>query len=90
MQNIWNHDPNLLYYVNYQFPIASEGYGSTADQILLREGDVVSTSLYTDWSFYSDEAAGFHHLGLHGGALRLGGGGGAAGGTVAAAAGQGR
>ncbi len=63
MQNIWNHDPNLLYYVNYQFPIASEGYGSTADQILLREGDVVSMSLYTDWSFYSDEAAGFHHLG---------------------------
>lgn len=24
---------------------------------------MVSTSLYTDWSFYSDEAAGFHHLG---------------------------
>lgn len=63
MQNIWNHDLNLLYYVNYQFPIASEGYGSTADQILLREGDVVSMSLYTDWSFYSDDAAGFHHLG---------------------------
>jgi hypothetical protein len=63
MQNIWNHDLNLLYYVNYQFPIASEGYGSTADQILLWEGDVVSMSLYTDWSFYSDEAAGFHHLG---------------------------
>ena len=63
MQNIWNHDLNLLYYVNYQFPIASEGYGSTADQILLWEGDVVSMSLYTDWSFYSDEAAGSHHLG---------------------------
>lgn len=63
MQNIWNHDLNLLYYVNYQFPIASEGYGSTADQILLWEGEVVSMSLYTDWSFYSDEAAGSHHLG---------------------------
>ena len=63
LQQVWDHDLNLLYYVNYQYPTASEGFGSTMDQILLRDGDIVSMSMYSDWSFYADDAAGFHHLG---------------------------
>ena len=30
MQNIWGHGLNLLYYLNYEYPMASEGWGSTA------------------------------------------------------------
>ncbi len=63
MQNIWGHGLNLLYYLNYEYPMASEGWGSTADQQLLHDGDVVSMSLYSDYGFISDETAGFHHLG---------------------------
>ena len=35
MENIWGLDQNLNYYLNYEYPLASAGWGSTADQILL-------------------------------------------------------
>ena len=42
LQNIWNYDLNLNYYLNYEYPLASAGWGSTCDQILLRDGDIVT------------------------------------------------
>ena len=42
LQNIWKYDLNLNYYLNYEYPLASAGWGSTCDQILLREGDIVT------------------------------------------------
>ena len=64
MQEFWGHDLNLIYYQNYAYPLASEGWGSTADQILLEDGDIVTLSMYTSWSFFGDSKAGYLHLGL--------------------------
>ena len=62
LQNIWNYDLNLNYYLNYEYPLASEGWGSTSDQILLHDGDIVTLGHFTDWSFYSDTGAVFNHI----------------------------
>lgn len=62
INNIWGMDQNFTYYKNYEYPLASEGWGSTADQILLKEGDVVTVSHYSDWAFYGDSAAGYNYL----------------------------
>lgn len=59
---IWNYDLNLNYYLNHEYPLASEGWGSTADQILLREGDVVTLGHFTDWSFFNDSTSVFNHF----------------------------
>ena len=62
MQNFWGHDENLLYYVNHQYPLMREGWGATADWILLEDGDVVEVAMYSDWSFWNDENAGFQYF----------------------------
>lgn len=62
MSQFWGHDENLNYYRNYEYPLASANWGSTADQILVRENDVYCVAMFTDWSFYSNPLAGFHHL----------------------------
>ena len=62
MTQIWGYDENLNYYLNYEYPLASEGWGSTSDQILLHDGDVVTLGHFTDWSFYSDTGAVFNHI----------------------------
>ena len=62
MSSFWGHDENLNYYKNYAYPLASAGWGSTADQILVRENDVYCVAMFSDWSFYSNPLAGFHHL----------------------------
>ena len=62
MNQFWGGDENLNYYVNYEYPLASEGWGSTSDQILLRENDVITLGHFTSWSFYSDPEMGFNYL----------------------------
>ena len=59
----WGHSSNLTYYHNYKFPLASEGWGATSDQVLLHDGDILTVSMYSSQSFYSDSNAGYHHLG---------------------------
>ncbi len=62
LQEIWNYDLNLNYYLNNEYPLASAGWGATSDQILLHDGDVVTLGHFTDWSFYSDSGAVFNHI----------------------------
>lgn len=62
LQEFWNHDLNLTYYINYEYPLASEGTGSTADQIELWDGDEINLAMYADWGFFSDENAGFTYI----------------------------
>lgn len=62
MEHLWGLDQNLNYYLNYEYPLASTGWGSTADQILLHNGDVVTLAHYSDWNFFSDSGAGFNYL----------------------------
>ncbi len=62
MNQIWGYDENLNYYLNYEYPLASAGWGSTSDQILLHDGDVVTLGHFSDWSFYQDTGAVFNHI----------------------------
>lgn len=52
MNNFWGHDLNLKYYRNHMYPLMSPGWGSTADYILLSDGDAIDIGLFTDWGFY--------------------------------------
>ena len=62
LQNIWNYDLNLNYYLNYEYPLASAGWGSTCDQILLRDGDIVTLGHFTDYSFFNDTTSIFNYI----------------------------
>ena len=45
--NFWDHGTNLNYYVNYAYPLAYPGWGSTGDQVVMKNGDVISVHLIT-------------------------------------------
>ena len=62
LEHIWGLDQNLNYYVNYEYPLVGEGWGGTADQILVYDGDVITLMHYTDWNFWTDSGAGFNYL----------------------------
>lgn len=63
MNEVWGHDLNLNYYHNFVYPLATGGWGSTMDQILLHNGDVFTMMMFTSWAFFGDSAAGFNHFG---------------------------
>ncbi|MBO5425581.1 MAG: terpene cyclase/mutase family protein [Lachnospiraceae bacterium] len=54
-------DCNLNYYLNGEYP-AVDGWGTTADRIVLSSGDFLDIAGYTSWNFWSDSAAGFHYF----------------------------
>ena len=54
-------DENLRYDLNGAYP-AVNGWGLTADQIVLSDGDFLNVAHYTDWSFWGDSATGFHYF----------------------------
>ena len=62
LQEIWNYDLNLNYYLNYEYPLAGPGWGSTSDQILLRDGDIVTLGHFSDWSFFNDTTSIFNYI----------------------------
>lgn len=62
LNQFWDGDCNLNYYVNYEYPLASEGWGATCDQILLRDGDMVTLGNFSDWSFYADPYSIFNYI----------------------------
>ena len=62
MNQFWGGDCNLNYYVNYEYPLASDGWGATADQILLRDGDIITLGHFTGWSFYADPYSIFNYI----------------------------
>ncbi len=55
-------DENLMYYYNGAYPEIEPGWGATADQIVLSDGDFFDVAHYSSWSFYADSAAGFHYF----------------------------
>lgn len=56
----WKMDLNFNYYHNYKYPLASEGWGSTADQILLHDGDIVTLGHFTSYDFHNDSNSVFN------------------------------
>ena len=45
--DFWDHGTNLNYYINYAYPLAYPGWGSTSDQEVIKNGDVISVHLIT-------------------------------------------
>lgn len=62
LSHFWGYDENLNYYLNYKYPLASPGWGSTSDQILLHDGDIVTMGHFTDWGFYQDDGGIFNFM----------------------------
>ena len=56
MQQFWGHDENLMYYRNHVYPLMSPGWGSTADYILLSDGDTIDLAMFSNWDFYTKGA----------------------------------
>ena len=56
MNNFWGHDENLMYYRNHLYPLMSEGRGSTADYVLLSDGDSIELAMFSNWNFYNHGA----------------------------------
>ena len=54
-------DENLRYDLNGAYP-AVDGWGLTADRIVLKDGDFLNVAHYTSWSFWMDSAAGFRYF----------------------------
>ena len=59
MQRFWDHDENLTYFVNHEYPLMSEKIGATADWIILKDGDVIEVAMYKDWNFWKKDESGF-------------------------------
>jgi len=55
-------DENLRYNYNGAYPANAEGWGLTADQIVLSAGDYFDVAHFSDWMFYMDSAYGFHYF----------------------------
>ena len=56
MNMFWGHDCNLNYYVNHEYPLMWEGWGATADYILLEDGDSIEVQLIGMMPFYKFDA----------------------------------
>ncbi|MBR2883835.1 MAG: hypothetical protein IKB93_03500 [Clostridia bacterium] len=54
-------DENLRYDLNGAYP-AVDGWGLTADQIVLNNGDFLNIAHYTSWAFWGDSTTGFHYF----------------------------
>lgn len=52
MTTFWNHDENLMYYINHKYPLQAQGWGSTCDYILLEDGMEIDVAMFSDWDFY--------------------------------------
>ncbi len=59
MTTFWGHNFNLLYYVNHEYPLMREGWGATADYILLKDGDTVEVQLMPEM-----DINGFHKFNI--------------------------
>lgn len=57
MQQFWGHDENLMYYRNHVYPLMGVNWGSTADYILLSEGDTIDVAMFSNWDFYKESGA---------------------------------
>jgi len=55
-------DENLRYNYNGAYPADENGWGFTADRIVLSAGDYLDVARFSDWSFYMDSAYGFHYF----------------------------
>ena len=49
--HLFGHFYNFMYFVNHEYPLMAKGWGSTADYILLEDGDEIDVGMFTDTRF---------------------------------------
>ncbi len=54
-------DENLRYDLNGAYP-SVDGWGLTADRIVLSDGDFINVAHYSSWAFWGDSITGFHYF----------------------------
>lgn len=54
LQEFWGFGYNLNYYVNDQYPLMAQGWGATADYIILEDGMDIDLACFTNWNFYME------------------------------------
>lgn len=55
-------DENMRYNYNGAYPADENGWGFTADRIVLSDGDFLEVAHFSNWSFCWDSAYGFHYF----------------------------
>ena len=55
-------DENLRYNYNGAYPANEDGWGYTADWLVLKAGDFFDVAHFSDWMFYRDSAYGFNYF----------------------------
>ena len=58
----WNYSNNITYYLNYQYPLGKVGWGSTCDQIPIKDGDIITVRNDNGTEGYGT----YHHFGEKG------------------------
>ena len=58
----WDYTNNITYYLNYQYPLGKVGWGSTCDQIRIRDGDIITVRHDNGTDSYGT----YHHFGPKG------------------------
>lgn len=53
IQELWGHDMNFMYFRNHVYPLMDDGWGATADYMLLSDNDAIDIAMFTDWNFYT-------------------------------------
>ena len=53
--NYWGFNYNFNYYRNYNYPLASAGWGATADQIRVYDDDIITLGHFTSDSFFTSD-----------------------------------
>lgn len=52
MTSFWGHDSNLMYFVDHKYPLMAEGWGATADYVLLEDGMEVDLAMFSGYDFW--------------------------------------
>lgn len=61
--DLWDHGTNLNYYLDYEYPLGGEGWGSTSDQQALEDGTAINIHMIEDSSVYGSN---FSYLEVNG------------------------
>lgn len=61
--DLWDHGTNLNYYLDYEYPLGEEGWGSTSDQQAIEDGTAINIHMVEDSSVYGSN---FSYLEVNG------------------------
>lgn len=58
----WGYGYNINYYVNHEYPLMTDGFGATADYIILEDNAEIDIAAFGNYNFFSDTNSGFAYF----------------------------